>query len=218
MTRDVNILRTVLMIALTIAAVGATAVPLVYAFLPWRSRIIGRAFMLQAVVLAVALDASLLISLWRPKEILIYFWVQAMIFIGIAISTSALAWITLRMRFPKKRRFRMLFNPGVYNVLKWFVTIVLPGLSTLYFGLAQLWSLPHAANVAGTIALITFFLGACLGVSTKTYNNTEAKYDGLVVIQPGEDGSTLKLQSISTSALETKGELLLKVDNRVSNP
>lgn len=218
MTRDINVLRTWLTVVAIIAALGANAVPIVYSFLPWRSRLIGRAFMLQAVVLAAALDTTVLFAFWRPKEILVLFWVQAMIFTGIAIATLTLAWVTLRMRFPRRRRHLMLFNAGVYNFLKWFVQIVLPGLASLYFGLAQLWGLPNAGNVVGTLSLLAFFLGTCVGISTKTYNSTDTKYDGQLVVTPGEDGSTLRLSNISTDALENKGEILLKVDNYTANP
>lgn len=218
MTRDINVLRAWLLMMAVIAAAGASAVPVVYSFLPWRRHLIGRAFMLQAVVLAVALDSSVLFAFWMPKEILVLFWFQASIFTGIAMSTSMLTLVTLRMIYPKKRSFRMLFNSGVYEFLKKLVQIVLPGLSALYFGLAQIWGLPHAVNVVGSIALLTTFLGLCIGISTKTYNNTELKYDGVAVIQPGQDGSTLHLKNISTEALETKGEILLKVDNRIANP
>jgi hypothetical protein len=218
MTRDVNVLVTWLLIVVFTAAIGATSVPIIYSFLPWRKHLIGRMFMLQAVVLAAAIDMTIVFYFLKPKDVLIIFWVQALVYTGIAVSTITLAWATFRTRYPPKRRYQLLFNKGVYEFLKKLVQIGLPALATLYIGLAQLWHLPNVTAVVGTITLVTTFLGVCLGISTSTYNNTEMKYDGLVVIHPGDEGSTLQLTNVSTDALENKNEILLKVDNRVANP
>lgn len=64
----------------------------------------------------------------------------------------------------------MKMNNKVYDVLKFIAQIVLPALATLYFGLAQIWSLPYGEQVIGTIAVIDAFLGAVLGISTYNYN------------------------------------------------
>lgn len=57
----------------------------------------------------------------------------------------------------------------VYDVLKWLVMIVLPAISTLYFALSGIWGWPYAEEVVGTIAAITTFLGALLGISNAQY-------------------------------------------------
>lgn len=58
----------------------------------------------------------------------------------------------------------------VYDVLKWLVMIVLPAISTLYFALSGIWGWPYAEEVVGTIAAITTFLGALLGISNVQYS------------------------------------------------
>lgn len=58
----------------------------------------------------------------------------------------------------------------VYNVLKWATMVGLPGVATLYFALASIWGLPYAEEVVGTLAAVTTFMGAMLGVSTYNYN------------------------------------------------
>lgn len=63
----------------------------------------------------------------------------------------------------------MKLNNKVYDALKWIVMIVLPAISALYFGLAKIWGFPYAAEVVGTIAVVQTFLGALIGVSTKSY-------------------------------------------------
>ena len=64
----------------------------------------------------------------------------------------------------------MKLNDNVYNVLKWITMILLPAISTLYFALSGIWGFPYAEQIVGTIAAITTFLGALLGISTIQYN------------------------------------------------
>ena len=70
----------------------------------------------------------------------------------------------------------MLSNTN-YDFLKWVAQIFLPAFGTLYFALAQIWGLPYAEQVVGTITAIDAFLGALLGISTHYYNKVE-KEDG----------------------------------------
>lgn len=58
-----------------------------------------------------------------------------------------------------------------YDVLKWIAQILLPALGTLYFALAQIWNLPFAEEIVGTIVAIDTFLGVLLGISTSKYND-----------------------------------------------
>ena len=60
----------------------------------------------------------------------------------------------------------------VYDILKWLVMIVLPAISTLYFALSGIWGFPYAEEVVGTIAAVTTFLGALLGISSAQYKKT----------------------------------------------
>ena len=56
-----------------------------------------------------------------------------------------------------------------YDVLKWIAQILLPAVGTLYFALAQIWGLPYAEQIVGTITAVDAFLGALLGISTALY-------------------------------------------------
>ena len=62
---------------------------------------------------------------------------------------------------------------NLYDVLKWIAQILLPAVGTLYFALAQIWGLPYAEQVVGTITAIDAFLGALLGISTHFYNKED---------------------------------------------
>ena len=78
----------------------------------------------------------------------------------------------------------------VYGKLRIFVEILLPAVSTLYFTLAQIWGFPNPEKVVGSIAAITTFLGLILRSARRSYNNSDAKYDGnLNVLE--EDGKTV---------------------------
>jgi len=214
MTRDVEVLRAWLLVVVIIAAIGATAVPILYSILPWRTHRIGPPFMLKSITMAAALDMTVVFAFWTPRDILVMFWIEAIVFTAIAISTTTLVWVTIRMRYPERRTFKLLFNHGVYEFLKKLVQIILPAFASLYFGIAQIWDLPNAENVVGTTALVVTFLGVCLGLSTKEYSRTELKYDGDVVIETDHENesSTLRLNNVSQKALESKDELLLRVN------
>lgn len=57
----------------------------------------------------------------------------------------------------------------VYDALKYVAQIVLPALATLYFALAQIWGLPYAEQIVGTITSVDAFLGAILRITTIKY-------------------------------------------------
>lgn len=63
----------------------------------------------------------------------------------------------------------MILKNKHYDILKWIVQIVLPATGALYFGLGQIWNFPLGKEIVGSIAIITTFLGAILGISTNNY-------------------------------------------------
>ena len=63
----------------------------------------------------------------------------------------------------------MVLNNKVYDVLKWIVLIVMPAFGTLYFALSEIWGIPYATQVVGTLSALEVFLGAVLGISTINY-------------------------------------------------
>jgi hypothetical protein len=107
----------------------------------------------------------------------------------------------------------VLLKDRAYKVLKFVALILLPALGTLYFTLAQIWGLPEAEKVLGTITSVDTFLGVLLGLSTKAYNNSEAKFDGTFELVPDEENgvSNLKLNSVDYDALTTKSEVTFRI-------
>ena len=108
-------------------------------------------------------------------------------------------------------------NDQVYNFLKWFTLIALPAFGTFYFTLAPLWNLPAANQVAGTALALTTLLGALLGLATRNYNKSESKFDGTLVISNAANPDVPTNYNFNVGdidALETKGAVTLKVDNK----
>ena len=60
----------------------------------------------------------------------------------------------------------------VYDALKYVAQIVLPAIATLYFALAQIWGLPYAEQIVGTITAVDAFLGAILRITTIKYEKS----------------------------------------------
>lgn len=213
MTRDVETLRYWIRIVLIIAALGTNSVPLLYFFAPWRSHAIGRFFMLQAVAFAVAMDMSLLFSFWQPKDIRIVFWVNAIVLTGIAVSTSSLTVLMWKANYLQKRGDVVLFNEKTYKFLKFVAQIFLPALGAMYFGLAQIWGLPKAEEIVGTITVIDAFLGVILGLSSNVYNKSDLKYGGAIEVEQHADGmKTFTLEvSGDPQELDQQDEVLFKI-------
>lgn len=63
----------------------------------------------------------------------------------------------------------MTLSNKLYDDLKWIAQILIPALATLYFAIAQIWNLPYAEQIVGTMTAIDAFLGALLGISTYNY-------------------------------------------------
>jgi Putative phage holin Dp-1 len=81
-----------------------------------------------------------------------------------------------------------------YDTLKRLAQIGLPALGTLYFTIAQIWGLPRSEEVVGTIVAIDAFLGILLGYSSRSYNNSDAKFDGVIAVKVEEDKKVFSLE------------------------
>lgn len=104
-------------------------------------------------------------------------------------------------------------SKGAYDKLKFLTQILLPALGTLYFALADLWTLPNAFEVVGTIMAVDTFLGVLLGLSTAHYNASDGKFDGEIEIQENVNGKAFVLNLNSDPyELENKNEVIFKVN------
>lgn len=107
----------------------------------------------------------------------------------------------------------MMFNEKTYQALKFLAQIGLPAAGALYFGLAQIWGLPKAEEVVGTITVLDLFLGSVLGLTTAAYNRSEAKYDGDIKLSLEPDGKRVFQLDLNDGpqALETADQVVFKV-------
>lgn len=76
-----------------------------------------------------------------------------------------------------------MFSPRTYDILKQFAQLVLPALGAFYFALAEIWGLPRANEVVGTIAAVNTLLGVMVVFSSKLYEASGEKYEGVVLVQ-----------------------------------
>lgn len=60
----------------------------------------------------------------------------------------------------------------VYDVLKWITLVALPATTALWLTLANIWGFPYAEAIGATLAAITTFLGALLGISSIQYSKS----------------------------------------------
>ena len=81
-----------------------------------------------------------------------------------------------------------LLSNHTYDLLKQFVTLVLPALGALYFGLAQIWNWPNAESVVGSCALLATFFGVLLNVAGRSYAQSDADVDGVITVSEDENG------------------------------
>lgn len=106
----------------------------------------------------------------------------------------------------------LLFGNRVYDLVRTTAMVVLPALGTLYFTIAQITGLPYGEQVVGVIVAVDTFLGVILGISRKQYNNSEAAFDGHIVVAPGEEEGTTDLNvRLDPEAVATKDEVRVKI-------
>jgi hypothetical protein len=103
MTHNIHALREWIRVVVIVTAICTTAVPVLYSFFPWRSRPIGILLMVESISFALAMDLSALFTIWKPSDILIVFWIDAVMLTAIAVSTAAMAYLMLRILISQRR-------------------------------------------------------------------------------------------------------------------
>lgn len=105
-----------------------------------------------------------------------------------------------------------LVSNSVYDNLKQVAQIWLPALAVFYITIAPFWNLPKQEEVSGTIMALDLLLGAILMGLKRAFMNSEARFDGQILVQPGEepDTSMVRVQA-QTAAVAEKDEVVLKV-------
>lgn len=101
---------------------------------------------------------------------------------------------------------------SVYDRLRVLVEVVLPAAATLYFTLAQIWEFPNAEKVVGSITAVILFLGVLIKLSDKSYNNSDAKYDGELNVLEDSGKTVFSLDLFGDpEELTNKNDILFRV-------
>lgn len=104
-----------------------------------------------------------------------------------------------------------------YFLLNSLAVIVLPALGTLYFALAQIWGLPAAEQVVGTIVAVDTFLGVAVKVGETSYNNRSSKYSGAINVTDSAEKTMYSLElDQDPASLKDMEEVRFKV--HTNNP
>lgn len=82
---------------------------------------------------------------------------------------------TFEPEFVQDEIIPLLMSDKTYNIMKWIVQYILPGLGVLYAIIAGATGLPCAEVVLAVVMAVDWFLGIILGISTKQYNKYVAK-------------------------------------------
>lgn len=100
----------------------------------------------------------------------------------------------------------------IYTPLKYVAQIVLPASATLYLALAMVWGFPNAEQIVGTITAVNTFMGVVLGLSTRSFNKDETKYDGVLKVEESDNKKIFSLVAHGNPEnLDKKDEAIFKV-------
>lgn len=72
--------------------------------------------------------------------------------------------------FVQQEIIPLLMSDKTYNIMKWIVQYILPGLGVLYAIISGVTGLPYAEVVLAVVMAVDWFLGIILGIGTKQYN------------------------------------------------
>lgn len=93
MSNDPATLTAYIRICLWVAALCATAFPLLYLFSPWHGSKIGRVVMLQGIAFSLAIDRALLFQYWVPSDNMVRFWINAFVLSLITVASASLTGV-----------------------------------------------------------------------------------------------------------------------------
>lgn len=104
-----------------------------------------------------------------------------------------------------------------YAVVKHAAAIAFPALNVFYVAVAQLWHLPKAEEVSGSIAAFNALLGILMGISSASYNKSDSKYSGVLNVTNLGEGTdpAMSVEWDSRShleALKTTPDIVLRVN------
>lgn len=118
------------------------------------------------------------------------------------------------MTTPVSPKPTAILNDRNYHYVRQSATIILPAIGALYFTLGQLWGLPRVEEIVGTIAALNIFAGVWASVAKKIYDDTGGKYDGTLILEETDEGTTMHMREVDMVALLDKNEITFKIDKQ----
>lgn len=68
-------------------------------------------------------------------------------------------------------------NSKIYDILKWVTTVALPACTAFYLALASIWGWPYSEEIGASLAALTAFCAAILGISSIQYRKIGEEND-----------------------------------------
>lgn len=72
----------------------------------------------------------------------------------------------------------MKFSNRTFDILKWIAMFFLPALAILVKTVFAIWQIPYGEEISATIVAVNAFLGACLGISSISYQKDQLDKNG----------------------------------------
>lgn len=104
----------------------------------------------------------------------------------------------------------LMLKGRAYGFFKNLAQLYLPAAGAAYFSLAGIWDLPAAGQVVGTVVVVDTFLGAILKVSQVSYDNSEERFDGTVLVDRSDPTNNPPVM-LKKPSDKPSGEMRLKV-------
>lgn len=117
----------------------------------------------------------------------------------------------------QKTNDHIMLTDNAYSKGKKLVQVWIPAFSSLYFGLGNIWGLPYVEEIIGTLALLATFMGVCLGLSSKQYDESQAGFEGDIVVSETEAGRKLFSLEINGDPAELEQKSSVKF-NVIKSP
>jgi len=231
---DIEVWRLVIRIVLVVAAICTASFPVCYAFSPWNRSWLGRVLMLQGVALAAIFAVTVVFQFWRGTNA-IRFLIYLVVILAIAFASATMTGMMIKYNFrartrrslmsdtanetfvadtnPEQKTYPLLSN-SAYDKLKPVTTLLMPAVVTFILGVGEIWNIESAPKIGATLGAFNVLLGVLLAVATRSYNNSDDKFDGTVDVQH-LDGRKVAVMDITTEPETMLGQkqVTLKVNN-----
>lgn len=99
----------------------------------------------------------------------------------------------------------LLLSTSTYKKLR-LTQIVVPLLGSLYFGIGTIWGMPGIEEVTATVTVFVTFLAGIIKVSEGVYDNSEARFDGDMVVKDDGQGNIVYEMELNRDAGEFKDD------------